>query len=102
MIPADSAAGNTVVLQTFHRPAGQSRGGSRPYPFSAGLELVDDWPPLRPAWDASSRFCENERFDGGTLCPPLLAISRCFSGLIEAKPRFEADLFPAMCASLGS
>jgi hypothetical protein len=72
------------------------------YAFSAGLELVEDCPPLRPAWEASSRFCEKERFDGGTLWPPLLAISRCFSGLIEAKPRFEADLVPAIVASLGS
>jgi len=70
--------------------------------FSAGrVVVVEDWPPLRPACEASSRFCENERFDGGTLCPPLLAISRCFSGLIEAKPRFDVDLFPAIWASWG-
>jgi hypothetical protein len=31
----------------------------------------------------------------------LLAISRCFSGLIEAKPRFDADLLVVICASLG-
>lgn len=32
---------------------------------------------------------ENDRLSAGTLLPPLLAISRCFSGLMEAKPRLN-------------
>ena len=36
----------------------------------------DEWPPLRPASEASWRFCEKLRFSSGTLRPPLRAISR--------------------------
>jgi hypothetical protein len=37
----------------------------------------------------------------GTLLPPLLAISRCFSALIDANPRFEVLLpLSAIAASI--
>jgi hypothetical protein len=55
---------------------------------------------LRPADEASSRSCEKERFSAGTLRPPLLAISRCRSKSIEAKPRFEVEFPVAMIVSL--
>jgi hypothetical protein len=43
------------------------------------------------AEEASSRSCENDRLSAGTERPPLLAISRCRSIFMEAKPRFEVD-----------
>jgi hypothetical protein len=57
-------------------------------------------PPLRPASEARSLFCEKERLSEGTLLPPLLAISRCFSGLMDAKPRLDVLLPVAMLSSL--
>ena len=50
-------------------------------------------PPFRPASLARPRFCEKERFSAGTLLPPLLAISRLFSTLIDAKPRLDVLIF---------
>ena len=49
-------------------------------------------PPLRPASAASRRSREKLRFSFGTLRPPLLAIRRCFSSSMEAKPRFDVRL----------
>jgi hypothetical protein len=60
-----------------------------------------DWPPFRPAVEASSRSWEKERFSAGTLRPPLLAISRCRSKSIEAKPRFEVEFPDAISSSSG-
>jgi hypothetical protein len=62
------------------------------------LLVRDSFPPLRPASEAKFLFCENERFSDGTLLPPLLAISRCFSGVIDAKPR-RPVLVPSGIAS---
>jgi hypothetical protein len=45
-------------------------------------------PPLRPASEARAEFREKARLSAGTLLPPLRAISRRFSALIDAKPRF--------------
>ena len=69
------------------------RHSARPVPV--------DCPPLRPADDASSRSWEKERFSAGTERPPLLAISRCRSIFIDAKPRFEVELPDAIRASSG-
>ena len=44
---------------------------------------------LLPAALASCRSLANARASAGTLLPPLLAISRCFSGCIAANPRFR-------------
>ena len=50
---------------------------------------------MRPASDARAEFSEKVRLSAGTLLPPLLAISRRLSSLIEAKPRFgELSLVP--------
>ena len=49
-------------------------------------------PPLRPAAEAKSRFCAKGRLLAGTLCPPLLAMARCFAGSMEANPRFDVDV----------
>jgi hypothetical protein len=35
----------------------------------------------------------------GTLLPPLLAISRCFSAVMDANPRFDVPLPSAIAAS---
>ena len=45
------------------------------------------WPPLRPAWRASSDVHSCAVPFWCAARPPLLAISRCFSGDIDAKPR---------------
>jgi hypothetical protein len=60
----------------------------------------DEWPPLRPASEASWRFREKLRFSSGTLRPPLRAISRCFSASMDAKPRFEVLTFFRMILPL--
>src|SRR5688572_7669148 len=71
--------------------------------YSCELRVPPDaWPPLRPASDANSRSCENDLFSAGTLRPPLLAISRCRSSSIDAKPRFEVELPFAMNCLLPS
>src|SRR6185437_1862987 len=51
-------------------------------------------PPLRPAARAFSRSLAKlpGLFCFPWLCPPLLAISRCISGCMEAKPRFDLPL----------
>jgi hypothetical protein len=56
-------------------------------------------PPLRPALAASSGSFEKLRSLGGTLCPPLLAIARCFAGSIDAKPRLDVLPWFAMCST---
>src|ERR1700730_10107390 len=60
----------------------------------------DEWPPLRPASEASWRFREKLRFSSGTLRPPLRAISRCLSASMDAKPRFEVPTFFRMVLPL--
>jgi hypothetical protein len=50
--------------------------------FSAGTAF----PPNLPAFFANSGLL-NARLAGETLLPPMLAISRCLSGLMAAKPR---------------
>jgi hypothetical protein len=57
----------------------------------------DFCPPLRPACEAKSLSRENERRSDGTLLPPLLAISRCLSGDMDANPRLP--VFAGMAAS---
>lgn len=44
-------------------------------------------PPFDPARAARLRSVENERCSGVTALPPMRAMARRFSGLIEAKPR---------------
>lgn len=53
----------------------------------------DTDPPFRPALAARLLSCENDRFSGATDFPPLLAISRRRSGLIDANPRFPFAFF---------
>jgi hypothetical protein len=72
---------------------------SRCAPHHWRLPARDNCPPLRPASEAKSLFCENDRFSEGTLLPPLLAISRCFSGLMDAKPRRPMLLLAVIAAS---
>ncbi len=67
------------------RPAFFAKSLSRAKLLLVGLTLR---PPLRPASAANSAFCEKLLFSRGTLSPPFLAMARCFSGSIEAKPRF--------------
>ena len=45
---------------------------------------------------AKERSFEKLRSSGGTLRPPLLAISRCSAGSIDANPRFEPPVAPAL------
>ena len=46
------------------------------------------------------QFWEKDRFSDGALLPPLLAISCCFSGFIDANPHFEVLLTSGIAASL--
>jgi hypothetical protein len=62
----------------------------------------DASPPLRPASDASSFCFENALFSAGTPLPPLLAISRCRSGEIDANPRFNFGRFEDASATAPS
>src|SRR5881394_3400083 len=55
-------------------------------------------PPLRPATRASSEVNSCAVPLAWAARPPLLAISRCFVGSIDAKPRL---LVLAMCVSFG-
>jgi hypothetical protein len=71
--------------------------------WSREKERFEGWtalPPFCPALAARAALCAKLRFSAGTLLPPLLAISRCFSGLIEANPRllFGFCCLSTMCA----
>lgn len=68
------------------RPAWLANSWSREKLLNDGLTLK---PPLRPALAASSRLREKLRFSLGTLVPPLRAMARCFSGSMEANPRVD-------------
>src|SRR5215211_5307060 len=68
--------------------------------YAVTLRLEPEFsPPLRPALEAKWRSRENDRLSDGTLFPPLLAISRCFSGLMDANPRFEVLWLAAIAVS---
>jgi hypothetical protein len=54
---------------------------------------------LRPASAASRLSKEKLRFSFGTLRPPLLAMRRCFSTSIDAKPRFDVRRSPTTMTS---
>src|SRR5581483_3841482 len=61
-------------------------------------------PPFRPAARASSLVKRWATPRACAAAPPSLAISRCFSGLIAAKPRFRGPLEPGATgnASVGA
>src|SRR5688500_5815852 len=71
--------GADIEILASALPAGG--GISRPRP----PRLI--WPPLRPAFLASSALHSCAVPFSCAARPPLLAISRCFSGDIEANPR---------------
>jgi len=51
------------------------------------------------AFAASSGSCEKLLFSGGTLCPPLLAMARCFARSMEANPRLDVPFCSGIAVS---
>jgi hypothetical protein len=57
------------------------------------LAVVGGQAALAARFSRQIAVLRNERFSAGTLLPPLLAISRLFSTLIDAKPRLDVLIF---------
>jgi hypothetical protein len=88
-----AASANLRWIRSRPRPICPRRSRTRAAAWWAPCSSCEAWPPLRPAGEAGSRFCENDRFSAGTLLPPRLAISRRLFGSIEADPRRAVLMF---------